>query len=58
MGADPILKYTVEEYLSLEEKSLEKNEYYQGEIFAMAGASIQHNQIVRNTLSSIDYFLK
>ena len=35
----PVLKYTEEEYLEMEEKSLEKHEFYKGEIFAMAGAS-------------------
>jgi hypothetical protein len=40
MNAATVLKYTAEEYLELEETSLEKNEFYKGEIFAMAGASI------------------
>ena len=57
MNAEPILKYTAEEYLELEETSLEKNEFYKGEIFAMAGASIEHNQITRNTMSLIDGYL-
>ncbi len=58
MNASPILKYTAEEYLELEETSLEKNEFYKGEIFAMAGASIPHNQIVSNANTEIGYFLK
>jgi Uma2 family endonuclease len=58
MNAEPILKYTAEEYLELEETSLEKNEFYKGEIFAMAGASIPHNQIVRNTMVNIGKFLE
>ena len=58
MNTLPVLKYTEEEYLELEEKSLEKHEFYKGEIFAMAGASIPHNQITRNALSTIDDFLK
>ncbi len=45
---------TADEYLELEETSLEKNEFYQGEIFAMAGASIVHNQITRNAMTLID----
>jgi Uma2 family endonuclease len=57
MNAQPILKYTAEEYLELEEASLEKNEFYKGEIFAMAGGSIEHNQITRNTMSLIDGYL-
>jgi Uma2 family endonuclease len=36
-------KFTVEEYLEYENASEEKHEYYQGEIFAMAGAKISHN---------------
>jgi Uma2 family endonuclease len=58
MNAAPIIKYTAEEYLELEEASLEKNEFYKGEIFAMAGASIQHNQIVSNTMIEIGSYLK
>ncbi len=57
MNTEPILKYSAEEYLELEETSLEKNEYYKGEIFAMAGAFIEHNQITRNTMSLIDEYL-
>ncbi|MCY7291092.1 MAG: Uma2 family endonuclease, partial [Ferruginibacter sp.] len=52
------MKYTEEEYLEMEEKSLEKHEFYKGEIFAMAGASISHNQITRNALTTIDEHLK
>ena len=52
MSAAPILKHSIAEYLEAETKSLEKHEYYQGEIFAMAGASIEHNQIVKNVLYS------
>ena len=40
--------YTPEEYLALEETAEYKSEYYRGEIFAMAGASINHNRIVSN----------
>jgi Uma2 family endonuclease len=40
--------YTPEEYLRMEENSLEKHEYYQGEIFLMAGGSPRHNLIANN----------
>lgn len=40
--------YTPEEYLHLEDIAEFKSEYYQGEIFSMAGASLNHNRIVRN----------
>jgi len=42
--------YTTEEYLSLEDRAEFKSEYYQGEIFSMAGASLNHNRIVRNLM--------
>jgi len=59
MSAVPETKLlSIEEYLTLEEEAEVKHEYYQGEIFAMAGGTIAHNQIVRNTLTSIDQFLK
>ncbi len=31
--------YTIQQYLEMEKKALEKHGYYNGEIFAMAGAS-------------------
>jgi Uma2 family endonuclease len=45
--------YTLEEYLVLEEQSEIRHEFYQGEIFAMAGTSIQHNLIVDNIKDEI-----
>ena len=33
-------KYTIEEYLELEQASQQKHEYYQGEIFAMPGPKV------------------
>jgi Uma2 family endonuclease len=39
---------SVEEYLRLEEASLERNEYVAGQIYALAGASLRHNRILGN----------
>lgn len=59
MGAAPDLNFiSIEEYLSLEETSDVKHEYFQGEIFAMAGGTIPHYRIVRNVLTAIDNFLQ
>ena len=44
-AAQPMVKYTLAEYLAFEERSETKHEYYAGEIFAMAGASPAHNRI-------------
>lgn len=47
-------KFSIEEYLEMENASIEKNEYYKGEIFAMSGAKVPHNTISFN-LSGILY---
>ncbi len=57
MSTVPIVKYTEEEYLELEEASSEKNEFYKGEIFVMAEGSISHNQVVRNLMTLVDRYL-
>jgi Uma2 family endonuclease len=44
-------RVTSEEYFSLEESAEYKSEYYQGEIFAMTGASFNHNIIAMNVVS-------
>jgi Uma2 family endonuclease len=41
-------RYTVAEYLAFERASETKHEYFNGEIFAMAGASEPHNLIAWN----------
>jgi Uma2 family endonuclease len=55
----PALKYiTPEEYLAMEEAAAYKSEYYRGEIFAMAGASKNHNRINFDLGTSINLALK
>ncbi len=43
--------YSLGEYFCIEEMSDIKHEYYVGSIYAMAGASINHNRIERNILT-------
>ena len=45
--------YSEEDFLVLERMSKTKNEYYRGEIFAMSGASYQHNQIASALIGDI-----
>ncbi len=45
--------YTYDEYLELEEHSEIKHEFYYGEIFAMAGTTLIHNEIVFNATSAL-----
>ena len=40
-----------QEYLALERQALNKSEYYNGEVFAFAGASVPHSVIVANVIS-------
>jgi Uma2 family endonuclease len=51
-------KLTIEEYLEFEKDSVEKHEYYKGEIFAMSGTLIPHNIIAGNTYASLHQKLK
>ncbi len=41
--------YTHEEYLRLEDKAKQKNEFYKGLIIPMAGATLLHNQSITNS---------
>ncbi|HRH61384.1 MAG TPA: Uma2 family endonuclease [Chitinophagaceae bacterium] len=51
-------KISIEEYLEMEHASSEKHEYYQGEIFAMAGGKAKHNEIAGNFFAALIYKLK
>ena len=51
-------RYTIQEYLELENASQEKHEYFEGEIFAMSGASDNHNEIFSNVFGEIVNNLK
>lgn len=48
MSAAPKPKLTVAEYLATERRAAFKSEFYNGEMFAMAGASLAHNTITEN----------
>jgi Uma2 family endonuclease len=50
MATEPKTFLTPEEYLEHERKAEYKSEYYQGEMFAMAGASPRHADIITNII--------
>jgi Uma2 family endonuclease len=50
--------YTPEEYLALERKAEYKSEYINGQIYAMSGASREHNLIALNLASELRSQLK
>lgn len=57
---EPALKYnfcSLEEYIEIEATSAGKNEYYNGQLIVMQGASLNHNRIVANLIKSIGYNL-
>jgi Uma2 family endonuclease len=53
MATQPKHPLTPEEYLVRERLAETRSEYYQGEVFAMAGASEKHNTIVTNLVASL-----
>jgi len=51
-------RYSIEDYLALEEKADFKSEYYNGEIFPMAGGTLNHNRITGNIYLALKQILK
>ena len=49
---------TEDQYLELERKADHKSEFYKGEIFAMAGATKEHNKVVAAIIGELFNFLK
>ncbi len=58
MASQPRTKFTPNEYLAFERNSDSKNEFLDGEIFAMGGASPNHVLIVTNVVSELRSQLK
>jgi Uma2 family endonuclease len=54
MSSQPVHYFSVEEYLQLEREASYRSEYFDGEIFAMAGASRRHNLISINPGGSLN----
>jgi Uma2 family endonuclease len=53
MSTAAVRRYTVEEYLALERDSETKHEFYDGEMFAMAGASEAHDLVAGNVFAEL-----
>jgi Uma2 family endonuclease len=54
----PVKRYVIEEYYGLEREAPGRSEFYQGEIFAMAGASATHSRICSNLIREAGSQLK
>lgn len=53
MSAQPERTLSVAEYLAFERGQTNKHEYFEGEIFLQAGASIAHNLICANIIAAL-----
>ena len=53
MSSQPKTLLTPEEYLAVERKAASKSEYFQGEMFAMAGAGERHNLVSLNLAAAL-----
>lgn len=53
MSAQPLARLTIAEYLAHERRADQRHEFFDGEIFAMAGASLAHNEIVGNLIAAL-----
>ena len=58
MSSVPTTYLTPEEYLEQERKAETRSEYFQGEVFAMAGASRRHGLIVTNLIRDLSEKLR
>ncbi len=58
MSTAPVRRVSPEEYVALERRAECKSEFYNGEVFAMAGASREHNLIVTNLAGELGQQLK
>lgn len=58
MTAVPKRKLTAAEYLAIEDAAEFKSEFVNGEMIAMAGATVSHNRVSRNLLTEIETQLK
>lgn len=58
MSAVPKIKLTEAEYLGVERAADFKSEFYRGEMFAMAGASREHNAVKENLIVELGARMK
>lgn len=58
MATQPNSFLTPEQYLEIERKADFKSEYYDGKMFAMAGANFRHNVLVANLIGELRQALR
>jgi len=55
MDANKLNNLTIEEYVALEKATETKYEYHDGQVFAMAGGTIEHGLIAGNTYGELKF---
>jgi Uma2 family endonuclease len=55
MSAIPKHKMTMEEYIEFDKNNEGRWEYFDGEVFDMAGGTLNHNRIIKNILATLEY---
>jgi len=58
MASNPVTKVTEEQYLALDRAAEIRSEFLDGEMFAMAGASLEHLRLQQNISSGLDLVLR
>ena len=58
MATQPQRRYSLDDYFAVEATAVTRHEYYRGEIFAMAGASLTHNRLTLNILTALRISLR
>jgi Uma2 family endonuclease len=58
MSTQPKTFLTPEQYLEIERAAESRSEYYNGEMFAMAGTSFRHARIIRNVMFELTQKLR
>jgi len=58
MSSQPSTFLTPAEYLEIERRAERKSEYFEGEMFAMAGTSLEHAEIIVNLGRELSQHLK
>ena len=53
MSSQALRYLTPEEYLEIERKAEHKSDYLDGQMYAMAGASINHSRIISNVSATL-----
>ena len=53
MSSQALRYLTPEEYLEIERKAEHKSDYLDGQMYAMAGASINHSRIIANVSATL-----